>query len=218
MEIIPIEFFGVAIDVPFAAPLGYQHARIEDFGMKLCDPAQGIGLRFDQIRLRRTDELFNYELSAHFFGDNGTLTRTADRVKLQVRNARTPADWKVIINMLTRFYGLLNIAPTTLTILSTHVHAKFPSAEERDGYLGHFAQGLELSRPAALGYVRIVEWEKDIRVMVEQSNVVQNGIFTAWDTQFPNLQDWETFLPTIPTMMENSANVFGLSFEPLLGL
>lgn len=216
MDIIPIELFGVAIDVPFPAPLGFNHARMEDFGAKLCDPTLGLGIRFDHIKLRRTDELFNYELSATFFGDNGTLTRTADRVKLSVRNARTSADWKLIVQMLTRFYGFMNFAPATATILSTHVHARFPSNEERDSFLGHFAQGLELSRPAALGYVRIVEWEKDIRVMIEQSNIVPGAAFVAWDTQFPNSQDWETFLPTLPTMMENSANVFGLAFDPLL--
>lgn len=216
MDIIPIEMFGIAIDVPFAAPMGIRHARIEEFAEKLCDPAHGLGLRFDHLRLRRTDELFNYELSAQFFGENGTLTRTADRAKLSVRNARTSADWKLILQMLIRFYGILNCAPTTATILSAHVHAKFPSNEDRDSFLGHFAQGLELSRPAALGYVRIVEWEKDIRVMIEQSNVVAGAAFVAWDTQYPNTQDWETFLPTLPTMMENSANVFGLAFDPLL--
>lgn len=216
MEIVPIEFFGIAIDVPFPTPLGFNHARLEDFGAKLCDPAQGLGLRFDHIRLRRTDELFNYELSAHFFGDNGTLTRTADRVKLNIRNARNGADWKLILQMLTRFYTFMNFAPTTVTVLSTHVHARFPSTEERDEYLAHFARGLEVMRPAGLGWVRIVDWEKDIRVLIEQSNMVPNGVFTAWDTQFPNTQEWETFLQSLPTMMENSANIFGLAFEPLL--
>ena len=78
MEILPIDFFGVQVDVPFPAPLGFSEARLEAFGAALCDTAKGLSLRADQIRLKRWDDLFGYELSAQFFGENGTLTRTAD--------------------------------------------------------------------------------------------------------------------------------------------
>ena len=73
---------------------------------------------------------------------------------------------------------------------------------------------LMVNRPAALGYVTILDWEKDIRVLIEQSNVVPGGVFVSWDTQFVNAQDWETFIPTLPTLMDNSANLFDLGFDP----
>ena len=60
MEILPIELFGFAIDVPFPTPLGFQQAGLEDFGAKICDLAKGLGLRVDQVRLRRYDELYGY--------------------------------------------------------------------------------------------------------------------------------------------------------------
>jgi hypothetical protein len=63
--------------------------------------------------------------------------------------------------------------------------------------------------------VRIADWEKDIRVLIEQSNLTPDSLFIAWDTQFTNSQDWDTFLASLPTMMENSAHSFGLGFEPL---
>ena len=40
-------------------------------------------------------------------------------------------------------------------------------------------------------------------------------MFVNWDTQYTNGQDWETFLMSLPTMMENSVNLFDLGFEPL---
>src|SRR5882757_8792211 len=135
MDILPIEFFGVSIDVPFPAPLGFNQARLEDFGAKICDPLKGIGLRADQIRLRRTDELYNYELSAQFFGENGSLSRTAASIKLAIRNARNNADWNLIRETMVRFYNLMEFLPTSLTILSTHVHAKFDTLRERDDFL-----------------------------------------------------------------------------------
>ena len=89
MEIVPIESFAVAVDVPFLSPLGFQQARLEEFAARICDREKGLSLRPDQIRLRRTDELYNYELSAQFFGENGSLTRTPLGVHLAIRNGRT---------------------------------------------------------------------------------------------------------------------------------
>ena len=214
MEILPIELFGFAIDVPFPTPLGFQQAGLEDFGAKICDSAKGLGLRVDQVRLRRYDELYGYELTANFFGDNGTLVRTADRVKLSVRNARNAADWNLVRETFVRFYALMEFPPTTVSALSSHVHARFEETSDRDRFMEGFEHGFELVRAAALGYVRIADWEKEIRVLIEQSNAIPDGIFVAWDTQFVNSQDWESFLYTLPTMMENAANLFGLGFEP----
>jgi len=215
MEVVPIDIFGVLVDVAFPAPLGFRHAELEEFGAKICEPTKGLGLRPDQIRLKKWDELFGYELSAQFFGENGSLIRTADRIKLGVRNARTAGDWAIIQQTLQRFYALMDFPSTSMSVLSTHVHAKFPSADERDSWLGHFSYSPLVGRPATLGYVQIADWEKEIRVLIEQSNAVPDAAFVMWDTQFVNSQDWETFLMSIPTMMENAVNIFDLGFEPL---
>lgn len=215
MEIIPIEIFGIAIDVPFSGPVSYGQAQFDSFGTKICNPAKGLGIRPDQIRLRRLDDLYDYELTGRFFGENGTLTRNAERVKLGIRNARNAADWNIMKETLTRFYHIMEFSPETTTTLSTHVHARFQSQYERDEFLRQFSPKSDVIRPCALGYVRIADWEKDIRILIEQSNLVQDAVFVAWDTQFTNTQDWDTFLTILPTMMENSAHAFGLGFEPL---
>ncbi|MEQ1850573.1 MAG: hypothetical protein ABMA01_03175 [Chthoniobacteraceae bacterium] len=214
MEILPIEIFGVAVDIPFPTPLGFQTAKLEDFAAKICDAQTGLGLRADQIRLRKFDDLFDYELKANFFGENGNLNRTADRVKFGVRNARTDGDWKIIHQSLTKLYKLLEVEKASVTHLSTHVHAKFDTAEEREKWLGQFSHNSLVDKPAALGYVRIQDWEKDIRILIEQSNAAPNAVFVAWDTHFTNNQEWDSFLGTLPNVMENSANFFELGFEP----
>jgi hypothetical protein len=214
MDILPIELFGVLVDVPFPTPLGFKAANLDEFGAKICDPEKGLGLRAEQVRLKKWDELFGYEVVANFFGDNGSLTRTAERVKLGIRNARTATDWNVIHQTLLRFYTLMEFGSQTVSTVSAHLHARFPSAQERDEYLAQFAQSSAIARPAALGYVQIADWEKDIRVLIERSNLVPDAVFIAWDTQFVNVQDWDTFLGSLPTVMENSANIFDLGFEP----
>src|SRR5688572_12403393 len=115
MDIVPIELFGLHIDVAFSAPVGFNSSRMEEFAAHLCDQKSGISLRSDQFKLRRFDDLFDYELKANFFGDNGTLSRTAERVKLGIRNARTKGDWSVIQQTFTRFYTLMNFEEKTQT-------------------------------------------------------------------------------------------------------
>lgn len=214
MEIVPVEIFGVHVDVAFPSPLGYQAAKLEEFSAKLCDAKIGLPLRPEQLRLRRFDELFDYELKANFFGDNGTLIRNAERVKLGVRNARTQGDWNVIQQSLTRFYGLMDFDEKSLTHLSSHMHGRFETLEARDQWLGQFSHNALVEKSAALGYVRIPDWEKEIRVLIEPSNVVPNAVFVMWETQFANNQEWDSFLGSLPSVMENSANYFELGFEP----
>jgi len=77
--------------------------------------------------------------NAHTAAKNGTLTRTADRVKLGVRNTRTASDWTIINQTLIRFYTLMEFNEKSSTTLSTHLHGRFPSTEERDGWIGQFS-------------------------------------------------------------------------------
>jgi hypothetical protein len=215
MEILPIDIFGIHVDVPFAAPLGINQAKLEEFGAQICHATTGLNLRPDQIRMKRWDDLYGYEMSAQFFGENGTLTRTADRIKLGIRNARTAGDWKIIQDTLQRFYTFMDFPEESVTALSAHAHTKFPSTEERDAFLQRFSYSPLFSKSAALGYVQVIDWDREIRVLIEASNVVADALFVMWDTQFTNDQDWETFLPSIPMLMDNSANLFDLGLEPL---
>lgn len=215
MEVVPIEIFGVLVDVPFPSPLGLGAARLDDFAARLCDPQKGLSIRSEQVRLKKWDELFGYELVANFFGENGQVTRTADRVKLFVRNARTAGDWNVIQQTLTKFFTLLSPDEKTVSTLSTHAHGKFSSVRDRDSWLNQFSHTALLSKAGALGYVRTFDWDRDIRVLIEPSNLVPDAVFIAWDTQFANNQpDWAEFISSLPMMMENAANLFELGFEP----
>src|ERR1700736_2222646 len=132
MEIVPIDIFGVQVEVPYLVPQGFRQANLEAFGAHMCDAAKGLSLRPDQIRLKRWDDLYGYELSAQFFGENGTLVRTASSVKLGVRNARTSGDWTIIHQTMTRFYTLMEFDEKSVSALAVHAHVKFGTVDERD--------------------------------------------------------------------------------------
>jgi hypothetical protein len=217
MEVIPIEIFGVSIDLPLPAPVSMRETALEDFVRDLCDPQRGIGLKPSQCQLLGRDLLYQYELNATFFEGNGTLVRTAERLRVAVRNARNWADWQLVQQTLCRVHALVALDPKSVSSLAMQAQARFESLHERERFLRSFAGGRNVARPAALGHVRIPDWEYEIRVQIEDSGILPAGVYMGADTQYRNNQHWESFIGSIPTMFAASANAFGLGFTPFAG-
>ena len=79
MEIVPIDIFGVQVEVPFPAPYGLSQAKLEEFGAKICDPNKGLGLRARvghraQLGLRHVTQVL-IVLAAHDAGANQANTK-----------------------------------------------------------------------------------------------------------------------------------------------
>lgn len=215
MRSLPIEILGINLESPLPRPQTRREAALDAFAGWLCDTENGLALRADQVRLKQWDELFGYELTAQFFGDNGTVVRLADRVRLSVRNIRTAGDWELVRRLVVRFYQQLDLPATPVTTFGAHLHSRLESQEEIDDYFRPFPQNERVARPTCFGYVKIIDWEAPIRVLIEQSNAFPHALFLAWETQFPNKQDWESFIGTLPTVLDNSTHVFDLSLASL---
>lgn len=210
MRLISLDVLGINLDIPFVPAVTKRDADLDGFATWLCDPDDGLGLRPDQVRLRTWDELFGYELTAQFFGENGLIVRTADRIKLSVKNSRTAGDWELVRRLIVRFYTRMKFPKKSFTTFAAHVHSKFPAADELEAFFAQFPQAPMASRPSVFSYVKITDWEADIRVLAEKSHALPDALFVAWETQFSNDQDWETFIGTLPIVMDNSAHLFDL--------
>jgi hypothetical protein len=217
MEVVPVELFGVSVDMPLPVPVSMRETALEDFVRDLCDPQKGVGVRPSQCQLVGRDLLYQYELNATFFEGNGTLVRTAERTRVAVRNARNWADWQLVQQTLCRVHALIALDPKSVSNLSMQAQVRFVSLSERERFLRSFAPNRVVARPGALGHVRIPDWEYEVRVQIEDSNVLPAGVYIGADTQYRNDQDWESFIGSIPTMFAAAANSFGLGFEPFAG-
>ena len=58
MDIVPIEIYGVSVDLPLPKPLSMRDPALEEFVQALCDPQLGIGLRPSQAQLVNRDWLY----------------------------------------------------------------------------------------------------------------------------------------------------------------
>lgn len=79
-----------------------------------------------------------------------------------------------------------------------------PPASE---FLNRFAVVPGIEKPAALSYVKIADWEKEIRIVIEPSNLFPGQLFLTWDSQFEASQDWDTFVLASMTVMETGAHL-----------
>ncbi len=215
MRLVPLDILSITLDIPFVPPLTQRAADLEAFAAWLCNGEMGIGLRTDQVRLKTWDDLYGYEMVAQFFGDNGLVTRTADRVKLVIRNSRNRADWELVSRILMRFYTNMQFPAKPMTTFSANVHSRLPAADELVSFFQGFPLPEMASRPALFSYLRVEGWETDVRVLIEKSKVLPDALFMIWETQFQNEQDWETFIAELPGMMERAVNRFGLAFMPM---
>jgi len=209
-----IDLFNLQIETPLTKARPLEHEDIRKFSEWLCDP-EGFRLRPDQVRLKAWDRLFGYEIYAQFFGENGFLVRTPDRVRVGVKNARTSADWEIIQQLFVRFLHQETAAESTFRNFSATAHIKMEAPFSASEFLQRFAVVAGVERPAALSYVKIADWEKEIRIVIEPSNMFPGQLFVSWDSQFAATQDWDTFVPILLTVMENSASIFDLQIAPL---
>lgn len=210
-----IELLNLQIETPLAQVRALNHEDIRTFSEWLCDP-EGFRLRPDQVRVKTWDPVFGYEILAQFFGENGFLVRTADRMRVGVKNARSAGDWEIIQQLFVRFlHQEANARPDTVRNFSATAHIKVEEPFTAAEFLQRFAVVPGVERPAALSYVKIADWEKDIRIVIEPSNMLQGQLFVSWDSQFGANQDWDTFVPVLMTVMENSAAIFDLQIAPL---
>jgi hypothetical protein len=217
MDIVPIEIYGVSVDLPLPKPLSMRDPALEEFVQALCDPQIGIGLRPSQVQLINRDWLYQYELTATFFEGNGTLVRNPERLRFSVRNARNWADWQLVHQTMLRVHNLLVLDPKSISNLTMQAQLRFPSMPDRERFLKALAPGRAIARPCGLGYLRIPDWESEVRVQIEDSNLVPNGVYIGVDTQYQNNQDWESFVGCMPTMFAAAANAYGIGFEPFAG-
>src|SRR4051812_7074759 len=134
MRQISLDVLSIALEVPFAPPRTKRQAALDELATWLCTKEKGLGLRSDQVRLKSWDDLFAYEMQAQFFGENGLIVVTADKIRLEVKNARTAADWELVRQLIVRFYLHLKFPADSVTTFSAYVHSQLSSAEDVDAY------------------------------------------------------------------------------------
>jgi len=173
----------------------------------------------DLFRVRIGDPLFGYELTASFFGDNVQIKRTADRVSLTFKNARSISDLQFIGARIAGFLDLCT-TPGQVGVVSAFVHGGCHTPEERDAFLAPYAVSREVTGPGLTGRVKVPEWPDLIKVTAERSFIESKGLYIAWETTYTrpafspgSFQRDATFWERFEAGLQAASKVFGIDFK-----
>lgn len=211
---LTIQVFGISVEVIFSAPRTFAKDRIDNDAQWLTNSATGLAVPPEQVRLRQADVLFGYDLSVQLFGGNGYFSVDAQKATFSAKNARRRADGELLRQMVDRF--LRHFAQEKLTVtFSADAYAKAESKVVLEQYVQRFRFDQRITKPGAVGYLRLDDWPADVRFMVEPSLGTEDSLFLAWTTRFP-AGDFSQIPNKIVRVFEEAAGVYGLKFRPLV--
>jgi len=153
-----VQLFAISLEAHFIRPRPFAKDKIDELAGWLTDAAEGFALQPEQVRVRCTDIVFDYELSASFFGGNATFKRDAEKTAFTARGARTRQDADILHQSAARFVKAI-AAPEHLNVaFSANAHASLGTDAERETFLARFRPSGQVVGPGALGLVRLDNW------------------------------------------------------------
>lgn len=208
-----VQLFAIALEVCFVRPRPFEEAKLDELAAWLTDPLDGFALRAGQVRVRRTDPVFDYELSASLFGGNATLTRDAEKTLFSARGARNHRDAEILEQTAVRFVNSVAVPDQLEVSVSVNAHASLASEEIRAACLGRFRVDDRVIGPGALGFARVDGWPEDIRIAIEPSVGVPESLFFSWHTRLlPAGQPVQALRP-LADALQSAARIYGISLS-----
>lgn len=210
-----VQVFAIALEVCFSQPHPFAKDKMDALAVWLTDAAEGFALRPEQVRVRHTDIVFDYQLTASFFGGNATFTRDAEKAVFSARGARTRQDADILHQTAARFLKSIAAPEQVYVAFSANAHASLASEEARQTYLEEFRPSDQVVGPGALGFVKLKGWPEDIRIAIEPSILAANSLFFTWHTRLLPSGDSLQSLQDLATVLGRAAEVYGVTFNPL---
>ena len=211
-----VQVFSITLEAFFPRPKPFAKDKIDQIAEWLTDAGEGLGLRPEQVRVRHTDIVFDYEMTASFYGGNATFHRDSEKTVLSARGARTRQDADLLRETAVRFARFTASAEKLPLMFSANAHARLQSVEIREKFLSAIRPDPRVTSPGVLGYVEIEGWPEAMRVAIEPSFNAAQNLFFAWQTNLSASEDWQKTFESLVGIIEQATSIYGVQFLPLL--
>jgi len=164
------------------------------------------------VRVRHSDILYNYDLTATFFNGNALFTRNADKMSLYLNNAQED-EQKVVFDILERFGGLLSTGTRLPIQLLVTAHVDIGSQQNRQQFLKRYSPSERVELPGAVAYLPSKlsgDGVDHIRFMIEPSLSLPEALFVSWRANLPSPEDWKNRIKLVLESFEEAARVYDL--------
>lgn len=203
------------MDVAFPQPKPFSKDDLDRVALWVTDPERGFGLRPEQVRVRHSDVMFDYELSAVLFNGLGMLKFNALGASFTANGARTSEDFALLKDSVRRFIGEISVLQVKTVAIGAHTHASMKSGQAREAFLSRFRAAPEILSPGVIGLLRPEPWLNDVRVAIEATAGSPDSVFVHWNTSLQITDDWETHLEALPEVFVGAVATFGLTLGVL---
>lgn len=211
-----ITVFSIMLEVYFLRPRPFSKDKMDLLAEWLTDPLKGLGLRPDQVRVRHTDIIFDYELAASFYGGNASIVYNAEKAILSARGARTRQDAELLHSAAVKFAQFVASEENLPIGFSANAHATLPTIKDRELYLDALRPHPRVTNPGALGYINVEGWADTIRIAIEPSLSEAQSLFFTWQTTIEPSLEWKNTPEKLIGVIEDVTSIFDIQFQPLL--
>ena len=177
--------FELSVDSTLSKAVSFTRLDPEKLGPTLLDAFELQGLTPDGLTVRRNDALYDYQVRFGLFRGSASFSISAKAIRAEFVNGRTPADLNTMIEVLTRFYGCLNLPEGTFHNIRATSQFAFESPARFVEYFAA-ARGLLWESTEAVGYTVFLDvpgWQNAVRLSLEPSMSVPDGGFVVLSTQ-----------------------------------
>ena len=209
------QFFGITFQAFFGKPVPFAKSSVLSAAEDIAQAFQPFGLKPSQLELTKRDEVFNFELRVSMFNGNGNFSLNAERMEVSFSNGRSREDLNVIARCLLTFQEAAHLPEDRKGVFNAHVHG-LPTRDEADKYFSAFARNSEgFTLRGFVANLRAGTWKDEIRLYVDQSNVVPGGVFVNWSTVLPGGIVTEGVLQELVRSFEAVSGALGIKFAEI---
>lgn len=200
------------LDAPFKAPVPFESANLKRVALRALEKFGKYELRHNQFVHRLGDQLFDYGLYFNLFNNQATVRITPERVGVRVQGAKNQKDLDILSETLVGTVDCVESAVAGFTLTSAS-HAAFDQNPDGVAYLQAFADlPNHVIEGGRIAFVKQPDWDLPVRMTVERSVFVDNGLYLTWHTEHSGPVSLEN-LKAIADKFGKAANSVGLSYR-----
>ena len=215
MATIKILNYGVRLEIALAKTQSLSEAKIGLVAEIFLNDFRKYSLHPTEITLDEGDGLYDYALNVRLFKGNGEIKRTCDKLVVELRNATQRNDLEIMSHCLQVAVASVSGPPEDIATIQAHAHA-LESPLPSTPYLARFSDPTKsILSGGTIATLKVNDWAKPIRMMIEPSESREGGIFLSWTTRLH-----ERLSPSVAeklvASLESAAGILDLTFEPLV--
>jgi len=200
------------LEAAFPAAVPFDSAKLKSVALKALEKFRKYDLRPNEVLQRPGDQLFDYGLFFNLFNNQANFRLTSDRLVIRIQGAKNKQDAEILADTLISSGQCLESEVDGFNIQSM-AHAVFDVESDGVKYLETFVD--ETNQIIDGGRTVVVKqpgWETPVRVSVEKSLAVKNGIFLAWSTDQKGPVSLEN-IKIIADKFAKAVNSLGLTYR-----